>query len=41
MIEVIIAGIIVLIIGIPLVIKFDKWKKEMEDDLKNHNTENR
>lgn len=29
-IKVIIAGLIVLAVGIPCVIKFDKWKKEME-----------
>ena len=32
LIQIIIAGIIVLAIGTPLVIVFDKWKKEMEED---------
>lgn len=30
----IIAGLIVLAIGIPSVIKLSKWKKEMDEDLK-------
>lgn len=30
--QIIIAGIIVLAIGIPLVTVFDKWKKEMNED---------
>lgn len=30
--QIIIAGIIVLAIGTPLVIVFDKWKKEMNED---------
>ena len=30
----IIAGLIVLAVGIPSVIVFSKWKKEMEEDLK-------
>lgn len=30
----IIAGVIILAVGIPSVIVFSKWKKEMEEDLK-------
>lgn len=33
-IKVIIAGLIVLAVGIPSVITLSKWKKEMEEDLK-------
>lgn len=33
-VKVIIAGLIVLAVGIPSVIVFSKWKKEMEEDLK-------
>lgn len=29
----IIAGVIILAVGIPSVIVFSKWKKEMEEDL--------
>ena len=29
MIEVIVAGLIVLVIGYPIVTKYDKWKKDM------------
>ena len=29
--QIIIAGLVILAVGIPCVIKFDKWKKEMED----------
>lgn len=38
--QAIIAGLIVLFAGIPCVIKFDKWKKEMEkaDDEKRGKT---
>ena len=32
LIQIIIAGIIVLAIGTPLVNAFSKWKKEMDDD---------
>ena len=32
LIQIIIAGIIVLAIVIPLAIVFDKWKKEMNED---------
>lgn len=32
--KVIIAGLIVLIVGIPSVIILTKWKKEMEEELK-------
>lgn len=33
--EIILAGIVVLIIGYPIVTKFDKWKKEMTEDENN------
>lgn len=35
-VQIIIAGLIVLAVGIPAVIILTKWKKEMEEDLKVH-----
>lgn len=32
-VKILIAGLIVLAIGIPSVIVFSKWKKEMDEDL--------
>ena len=39
--QVIIAGLIVLAVGIPSVIILSKWKKEMEEDLKKMDDEER
>lgn len=33
-VKILIAGLIVLAVGIPSVIVFSKWKKEMDEDLK-------
>ena len=35
-VQIIIAGLIVLAVGIPSVIILTKWKKEMEEELKVH-----
>lgn len=35
MLEIILAGIIVLVIGTPIVNTFNKWKKEMDEEDEN------
>ena len=37
MFEILIAGIVVLVVGLPIVCTFDKWKKEMEQEEQDNN----